>query len=34
MGQRIMNKVMWVPDEESRKLSVQYGRDFVKTLEQ
>ena len=27
-------KVMWVPDEESRKLCVQYGRDFVKALEQ
>jgi hypothetical protein len=34
MGQRIMNKVMWVPDEESRKLCVQYGRDFVKALKQ
>ena len=34
MAQRIMNKVMWVPDEESRKLSIQFGRDFVKALEQ
>ena len=27
-------KVMWVPDEESRKLCVQFGRDFVRALEQ
>ena len=34
MAKRIMNTVMWVPDEASRKLYVQFGRDFVKALEQ
>ena len=34
MAKRIMNKVMWVPDEESRKMSVRCGRDFVRALEQ
>ena len=34
MAKRITNKVTWVPDEESRKLCVQFGRDFVRALEQ